>query len=86
MHSGFQTIRSTYHSNFIARYTGNIPITEQGRKEIDRLLTLWDESRKFTKARLAQLGEKDEGFLFGNFSIADAFFWPVLWVRITITI
>ncbi|GES66219.1 pyridoxine [Aspergillus terreus] len=79
MHSGFQTIRSTYHSNFIARYTGNIPITEQGRKEIERLLTLWNESRKFTKARLAQLGEKDEGFLFGNFSIADAFFWPVLW-------
>ncbi|KAL5357189.1 class I glutamine amidotransferase-like protein [Aspergillus floccosus] len=79
MHSGFQTIRSTYHSNFIARYTGNIPITEQGRKEIQRVLTLWDESRKFTKARLAQLGEKDEGFLFGSFSIADAFFWPVLW-------
>ncbi|KAL4889211.1 class I glutamine amidotransferase-like protein [Aspergillus ambiguus] len=79
MHSGFQTIRNTYQSNFVARFTGNIPITEQGRKEIERLLTLWDTSRKFTKARLAELGESDEGFLFGAFSIADAFFWPVLW-------
>jgi len=32
---------------------------------------------------LNELGEKDEGFLFGGFGIVDAFYWPVLWVRIT---
>jgi glutathione S-transferase len=81
MHSGFTTIRNTYHTNFIAQYTGNIPVPEQARKEIMRILTIWDNARKVTKARLAELGEKDEGFLFGGFSIADAFFWPVLWVN-----
>lgn len=70
-----------YHTNFIARYTGNIPIPEEAVKEIKRMLSLWDESRKATKKRLAALGESDEGFLFGGFSIADAFFWPILWVR-----
>ncbi|CBF89559.1 uncharacterized protein ANIA_00401 [Aspergillus nidulans FGSC A4] len=49
MHSGFMTLRSTFHTNFIAKYT----------------------------ERVAQ--DQDEGFLFGKFSIADAWFWPVLW-------
>lgn len=71
-----------FSTNFLARYTGNVPITDDARKEIERLLAIWDESRKATKGRLASLGEDDEGFLFGKFSIADAFFWPVLWVRI----
>lgn len=44
------------------------------------MLALWDTARKGTKERLAALGEVDEGFLFGGFSIADAFFWPVLTV------
>lgn len=44
------------------------------------MLSLWDTARKGTKERLAALGEADEGFLFGGFSIADAFFWPVLTV------
>jgi glutathione S-transferase len=81
MHSGFQEIRNTYHTNFIAKYTGKIPITEQGKKEIDRILFLWDQSRAKTAQKLKELGEQDEGFLFGKFGIADAFFWPVLWVR-----
>lgn len=46
------------------------------------MLALWDTARKGTKERLAALGEVDEGFLFGGFSIADAFFWPVLTVRV----
>lgn len=58
-----------------------MPIPEEALKDINRMLALWDESRKATKERLAILGEADEGFLFGGFSIADAFFWPVLWVR-----
>jgi len=79
MHSGFSLLR-TFHTNFLARYTGNIPISDGAHKDIKRVLALWDEARKCTKERLATLGEVDEGFLFGGFSIADAFFWPVLWV------
>lgn len=55
-------------------------MSDDARKEIERLLAIWDEARRATKQRLASLGEDDEGFLFGKFSIADAFFWPVLWV------
>lgn len=80
MHSGFSALRSTFGTNFIARYTGNIPISAEVRKEVQRILSIWDESRKATKERLLALAEVDEGFLFGGFSIADAFFWPVLWV------
>jgi glutathione S-transferase len=83
MHSGYQEIRNTYGTNFTAKYTGKIPITEQGKKEIERILFLWDQSRTKTAQKLKELGEQDEGFLFGKFGIADAFFWPVLWVRKT---
>ncbi|KAB8069301.1 hypothetical protein BDV29DRAFT_161565 [Aspergillus leporis] len=79
MHSGFMTLRNTFGTNFLGKYTGNIPISEQAKKEIERLLAIWDSARRTAKARLAELKEKDEGFLFGSFSIADAFFWPVLW-------
>ncbi|KAK5795936.1 hypothetical protein VI817_005221 [Penicillium citrinum] len=79
MHSGFPALRGTFSTNFIARYTGNIPVPAEARKEVQRMLALWDEARKATKERLSQLGETDDGFLFGGFSIADAFFWPVLW-------
>lgn len=84
MHSGFGEIRNTYHTNFVAKYTGKIPVTEQGRKEIERFLALWNQARTVTTKRLEELGEKDDGFLFGKFGIADAFFWPVLWVSCTL--
>ncbi|KAH6716969.1 glutamine amidotransferase subunit pdxT [Leptodontidium sp. 2 PMI_412] len=79
MHSGFGEIRNTYHTNFVAKYEGNVPVSEKGKKEIERMLALWDQARNATIARSQALGEKDEGYLFGKFGIADAFFWPVLW-------
>ncbi|GFF45544.1 hypothetical protein IFM61606_03539 [Aspergillus udagawae] len=79
MHSGFTGLRNACPTNFVVRYTGNIPVPEAAKKDIQRLFTIWDNARQAAKSRLAELGEKDEGFLFGGFSIADAFFWPVLW-------
>ena len=73
-------LRNTFGTNFIAKYTGNIPIPDGAAAEIARMFRIWDSARKATKERLAVLGVADEGFLFGGFSIADAFFWPVLWV------
>lgn len=79
MHSGFPVLRNTFHTNFIARYEG--PIAASGsagaKKEIKRVLTIWDNARA---AAASSSAVDDEGFLFGAFSIADAFYWPVLWV------
>ncbi|KAI0836358.1 hypothetical protein F5Y06DRAFT_273992 [Hypoxylon sp. FL0890] len=79
MHSGFSVIRNTYASNFLGKYTGNVPISDAAAKEIRKMVELWSKARADTKKRLQELGEEDGGFLFGSFSIADAFFWPVLW-------
>ncbi|KAL3476729.1 hypothetical protein BJX99DRAFT_258063 [Aspergillus californicus] len=81
MHSGFATIRNTFHTNFVARYTlaGAVPVPAGAKKEISRLLVIWDSARRATRERLGENKDEDEGFLFGGFSIADAFFWPVLW-------
>lgn len=70
-----------YHSSYVGKYTGNVPVSEKARKEVNRLLEIWDSARMFTKERLGE--EKDGGFLFGGFSIADVFFWPVLWVGLS---
>ncbi|KAF7715163.1 GST N-terminal domain-containing protein [Penicillium ucsense] len=78
MHSGFSAIRNSFPTNFLAHYSGNIPISDAAHQEIRQMLSLWDTARKATKERLEALGQPDEGFLFGSFSIADAFFWPVL--------
>ncbi|KAL2061862.1 hypothetical protein VTL71DRAFT_7240 [Oculimacula yallundae] len=79
MHSGFGEIRNSYHTNFVAKYDGDVAVTGQARKEIERLLSLWDQARNATRERSEAVGDKDDGFLFGKFGIADAFFWPVLW-------
>lgn len=81
MHSGFSVLRDNYGTNFVARYTGNIPVSEEAKEEVSYALSVWHNARSATKVRLGEINEADEGFLFGGFSIADAFFWPVLWVR-----
>ncbi|KAI2610582.1 hypothetical protein GGR54DRAFT_643411 [Hypoxylon sp. NC1633] len=81
MHSGFAGIRNSYPSNFFGKYTGEIPVSGAAAKEIRWLVDMWSNARADTKKILQELGEEDEdeGYLFGTFSIADAFFWPVLW-------
>jgi glutathione S-transferase len=80
IHSGLSQLR-TFDTNYIAHFTGPIPVSEAVLKDIKRVLELWSNARKVTKDRL---GAEDEGFLFGKFGIADAFFWPVLWVRVVV--
>lgn len=84
MHSGFTTLRDEFATNFIARYqfTGEVPMSEKAKGECKEMVKLWSSSRAATVERLKALGKEDddEGFLFGKFGIADAFFWPVLWV------
>ena len=69
MHAGFQTLRSSMTMNFQVHLPGagwNVAV----QKEIDRIVAMWEDARK----RFGTGGP----FLFGAFSIADAFFAPVV--------
>jgi len=69
MHSGFQALRSRMPMNIRSRYPGK-GLTAESKKDIDRVVELW------TNCRQRFGGASD--FLFGRFSIADAFFAPVV--------
>ena len=68
MHAGFAELRSTLTMNFSARFSGGL--WKVGvQKEIARIIAAWDDAR----ARFGAGG----AFLFGSFSVADAYFAPV---------
>jgi glutathione S-transferase len=69
MHSGFQAMRSRMPMNIRSRYPGK-GMTPESRKDIDRVVALWTECRE----RFGGSGT----LLFGRFSVADAFFAPVV--------
>ena len=67
MHSGFLDLRRTMPMNVRSHFPGR-EITPETQADINRISAIWRECRK-------QHGGGD--FLFGAFSIADAFFAPV---------
>ena len=69
MHSGFQALRSRMPMNIRSRYPGK-GLTPESKKDIDRVVGLWTNCRERFGA--------GADFLFGRFSIADAFFAPVV--------
>ncbi|WMD19338.1 glutathione S-transferase family protein [Achromobacter seleniivolatilans] len=69
MHSGFGALRQALPMNVEAHLPG-ITIPEAAQKDISRLHAIWHD----TRAEFGQGGP----FLFGAFSIADAFFAPVV--------
>ncbi|MBN3943715.1 glutathione S-transferase family protein [Nostoc sp. NMS9] len=69
MHSGFQNLRQNMPMNCRTKYPGK-GLEPGVQQDIDRITTIWQDSRqKFGTAG---------NFLFGNFTIADAFFAPVV--------
>ncbi|MEA3158706.1 MAG: glutathione S-transferase [Gammaproteobacteria bacterium] len=68
MHSGFQTLRNECPMNVRAR-NRRVPLTPQLQADIERIDEIWSGCRK----RFGACG----GWLFGDFSIADAMFAPV---------
>ncbi len=69
MHSGFALLRSSLPMNFQVSLPGagwNVKV----QKEIDRMAAMWED----TRARFGASGS----LLFGAFTIADAFFAPVV--------
>lgn len=69
MHSGFQALRETWpmHSN---GSNPHVPLSPQGRLDVARVQAIWDDCR----TRYASRGP----WLFGEFSIADAMYAPVV--------
>jgi glutathione S-transferase len=68
MHSGFAGLRTAMSMNIQARLPGR-GRTAAAQADIGRICEIWEEC-------LARYGHR--GFLFGEFSIADAFFAPVV--------
>jgi glutathione S-transferase len=68
MHSGFAGLRTAMSMNIKARLPG-CGRTAAAQGDIGRICEIWEEC-------LARYGHR--GFLFGEFSIADAFFAPVV--------
>ena len=69
MHSGFQALRSRMGMNVRRSYPIAVP-RDDVQKDIDRIQALWTEAR-------VKFGADGE-FLYGKFSVADAYFAPVV--------
>jgi len=69
MHSGFGALRTVCSMNILGRMQGFMPVTDV-KGDIARIDALWQDAR----ARFGKGGD----FLFGTFTIADAFYAPVV--------
>ena len=74
MHAGFVDLRENMPMNIRASFPGK-GMTPAVRADIERITGIWRDCRKrFAGAA----GAKDEGFLFGTPSAADAMYAPVV--------
>lgn len=69
MHSGFSALREALPMNIEAKLAG-IDLPEAAVQDISRIQAIWQDTR-------AEFGQQGP-FLFGAFSIADAFYAPVV--------
>jgi glutathione S-transferase len=72
MHAGFLDLRTNMPMNIRGSFPGK-GMTSAVRADIERVTGLWRDCRK----RFAGAAPKDDGFLFGAFSAADAMYAPV---------
>ncbi|MFZ5781897.1 MAG: glutathione S-transferase family protein [Pseudomonadota bacterium] len=73
MHAGFAELREKMPMNIRASYPAKAQ-TSTVRAEIERITSIWRDCRK----RFSGASPKDDGFLFGQISAADAMFAPVV--------
>jgi glutathione S-transferase len=69
MHSGYQALRSQLPMDLRARHMGR-DITAPVHRDIARIIEIWTDCRRRAGV--------DGPFLFGTFTIADAFYAPVI--------
>jgi glutathione S-transferase len=70
MHSGFQAMREHLPMNVRSSFPGR-GVTPEVQADINRIMAIWRDCR-------TRFGEGNGDFLFGNFTIADAMFAPVV--------
>ena len=68
MHSGFQALRRALSMEIAARHP-TPALEDEVQADIARIIAIWTQALD---------ADEDGGFLFGRFSIADAFFAPVV--------
>jgi glutathione S-transferase len=68
MHSSFPNVRNELPMNCRTRYS-DIRLSDEAKREIDRISWLWERCQ-------TEYGD-ERGWLFGEFSIADAMFAPI---------
>ena len=73
MHAGFAELRTHMPMDIRASRPG-IGMTPEVRSDIDRITGLWRDCRR----RFVKGTSKDDGFLFGTISAADAMYAPVV--------
>jgi glutathione S-transferase len=70
MHSGFAALRRDLPMNVRSSFPGR-EIAPEAQADINRIMALWRDCRQ-------RFGEGNGDFLFGDFTIADAMFAPVV--------
>jgi glutathione S-transferase len=71
MHSGFANLRGKCGMNIKLRLKG-APVSEAVQADIDRIVQAWTDARAMPTSQTGP-------YLFGEFSVADAMFAPVIW-------
>jgi len=71
MHAGFAKLRTAMPMNLKLKLKGR-PATPEVQRDIDRIVEIWEEAR-------TQFATADGPYLFGDFSVADAMFAPIVW-------
>jgi glutathione S-transferase len=70
MHAGFQALRRHLPMNVRSSFPGR-GVTPEVQADINRIMAIWRDCR-------GRFGEGRGAFLFGNFTIADAMYAPVV--------
>lgn len=70
MHAGFAKLRTAMPMNLKLRLKGK-PATPEVQRDIDRIIEIWTEAR-------SQFATGNGPWLFGDFSVADAMFAPIV--------
>ena len=70
MHAGFQALRQHLPMNVRSSFPGR-GVTPEVQADINRIMSIWRDCR-------TRFGDGKGDFLFGNFTIADAMFAPVV--------
>lgn len=71
MHAGFAKLRSAMPMNLKLKLKGK-PATPEVQRDIERIVEIWEEAR-------TQFATGEAPYLFGDFSVADAMYAPIVW-------